>query len=259
MHKIYTTSQDRTNTRPGFCCLSLTVHNRSLCIQNELLTKDDLIWWSMEVSAAKICNEFNHMKTVFNRKTTDFTLLLPTMFDWIDGKMNRSDDVQWNQQNDEWEWWNMKVSVAKICNESNHTKIVFNKKTAPTMLLRRMFDWINKMMNESNKVALSSLYNLLVFAALRRKWEGVSNSLFLTSWSTFVLHVNPLSESSLVAFSILYIPFFSLLRAFYSSARVPHLRCNCHHGSMKVSAPKIYHESNHTKIALNKYAINSLC
>ena len=28
-----------------------------------------------------------------------------------------------NRQNDEWEWWSMKVSVSKIWNESNRTKI----------------------------------------------------------------------------------------------------------------------------------------
>ena len=36
-----------------------------------------------------------------------------------------------------------------------------------------------------------------------------------------------------MASSILCIPVFSHARAFYSSARVPHLRCNCHHGSYK--------------------------
>ena len=39
----------------------------------------------------------------------------------------------------------------------------------------------------------------------------------------FVLHRIPLSESLLVASSILYSFFFSLARAFYSSARVPSL------------------------------------
>ena len=57
------------------------------------------------------------------------------------------------------------------------------------------------------------------------------NSLFLTNRSTFVLHGILLSESLLVASSILCIPFFSRARTFYSSARVPHLRCSCHHGS----------------------------
>ena len=61
--------------------------------------------------------------------------------------------------------------------------------------------------------------------------RDVLNSLFLTSRSTFVLHGIPLSESLLVASSILCIPFFLRARAFYSSARVPRLCCNCHHGS----------------------------
>ena len=57
------------------------------------------------------------------------------------------------------------------------------------------------------------------------------NSLFLTNRPTFVLHEIRLSESLLVASSIICIPFFSISRAFYSSTRVPHLRCNCHHSS----------------------------
>ena len=57
------------------------------------------------------------------------------------------------------------------------------------------------------------------------------NSLFLTIRSTFELHGILLSESLLVASSILCIPFFSRVHAFYSSARVPHLHCNCHHDS----------------------------
>ena len=56
-------------------------------------------------------------------------------------------------------------------------------------------------------------------------------SLFLTNRSTFVLHGIPFSESLLVSSSIICISFFSLARAFYSSARVTHLRCNCHHCS----------------------------
>ena len=58
------------------------------------------------------------------------------------------------------------------------------------------------------------------------------NSLFLINRSTFVLHRIPLSESLLVASSILCIPFFSCMRAFYSSSRVPNLHFNCHHVSV---------------------------
>ena len=72
------------------------------------------------------------------------------------------------------------------------------------------------------------------------------NYLFLTSPSTFVLYGIPLSESLLVASSILCIPFFSLACAFNLSARVPHLRCNCHHGSYftQVRTVKICHIRN---------------
>ena len=38
-----------------------------------------------------------------------------------------TDDVWLKRQNNEWDWWIMKVSASKICNESNHTKIVFNQ------------------------------------------------------------------------------------------------------------------------------------
>ena len=39
-----------------------------------------------------------------------------------------SEDIILNWQNDELEWWSMKVSALKIFNESNHTKIAFNQK-----------------------------------------------------------------------------------------------------------------------------------
>ena len=57
------------------------------------------------------------------------------------------------------------------------------------------------------------------------------NSLFLINLSTLILHGFPILEFLLVASSILYIPFFSCTHAFYLSAHVPHLHCNCHHGS----------------------------
>ena len=46
----------------------------------------------------------------------------------------------------------MNLSASKIFNESNHTKIAFDKKTALTLLLPAMFDWINEGMNDSNEV-----------------------------------------------------------------------------------------------------------
>ena len=47
----------------------------------------------------------------------------------------------------------MKVDSSKICNESNHMKILFNQeKTAPTLLLPNMFDLINEQMDGSDEV-----------------------------------------------------------------------------------------------------------
>ena len=61
-----------------------------------------------------------------------------------------TNNVRLNRQNHEWEWWIMKISASKICNESNHTKISFNRiKTADlTLLLRTIFDWTNEIMND---------------------------------------------------------------------------------------------------------------
>ena len=56
------------------------------------------------------------------------------------------------------------------------------------------------------------------------------NSLFLTNWSTFVLHGISLSESLLVASSILYIPFFSCARILFERVCASSM-LNCHHGS----------------------------
>ena len=58
-----------------------------------------------------------------------------------------TDDIQLNQQNNEWEWWSMKVSISKIWNELNPTKIAFIRKTnALTSLLPTMFDWKDETM-----------------------------------------------------------------------------------------------------------------
>ena len=47
----------------------------------------------------------------------------------------------------------MKVSASKICNDSIHKKIAFVRgETARNLLLLTVFDWINKMMNESDEV-----------------------------------------------------------------------------------------------------------
>ena len=68
---------------------------------------------------------------------------------------------------------------------------------------------------ESKGTLLSCLFLQRVVESEREFW----NSLFLTNRSTFVLHGIPLSESLLVASSILY-SFFSLLRAHFIRARM---------------------------------------
>ena len=42
----------------------------------------------MKVVAFNTYNELNHTKIALNLKKTDLTLLVLTMFDWIDGTMN---------------------------------------------------------------------------------------------------------------------------------------------------------------------------
>ena len=46
----------------------------------------------------------------------------------------------------------MKASALKIWNESNHAKVVPNKKTALTLLSPRTFDLIDGTMNESDEL-----------------------------------------------------------------------------------------------------------
>ena len=71
-------------------------------------------------------------------KSSALNLLLPTMFDWFHGRMNGSDDIWLNRQNNEWEWWSMKESAAKICNELNHIKIAIIKWEIMTVLVRKI-------------------------------------------------------------------------------------------------------------------------
>ena len=59
-------------------------------------------------------------------KKTDLTLLFPIMYDWIDKRINGSDGFQCNQQKYEWDWFSMKVSASKLCDDSNHTKHLSN-------------------------------------------------------------------------------------------------------------------------------------
>ena len=126
------------------------------------------------------------MKISFNKnKTTALTYLLTKIFEWIDKIMNKSGEIRrWvhhkyvmsqiiqkiyalkkncsylavteifrlNQRNDELYWWIMKVRASKIWNESNHTKNSFNKKTALTLLLPRMFNWIKEKTNGGDEV-----------------------------------------------------------------------------------------------------------
>ena len=72
----------------------------------------------------------------------------------------------------------------------------------------------------------------LILQRFVEKWERVLKlSLFKNHLSTFVLFGIPDLKFLLVASSIFYIPLFSRAHAFYLSARVPHLRRNCHHVS----------------------------
>ena len=59
----------------------------------------------------------------------------------------------------------------------------------------------------------------------------VLNALLLTNLSTFVFLWNYAFGISTYSFLYFIYSFFSLVRAFYLSSCVPHLRCNCHHGS----------------------------
>ena len=115
------TSQRKTekNASLVFCSLSLTVFlSRYLWITNglkieiiEYLTvaddvilnqrKDKRYWRSTKVSASKTCNELNHTKMNPIKNPTALTLLLLTMNNLIDKRMNVSDDVWCNWQNNQ--------------------------------------------------------------------------------------------------------------------------------------------------------------
>ena len=72
------------------------------------------------------------------------------MFDWIDKSTNLRDDVQWNQQNNEWGWWSMKASAAKVCNESNYTKIAIIKWEIMKILVSKIHIFLMKI--EKSKI-----------------------------------------------------------------------------------------------------------
>ena len=95
---------------------SIKKHCFYLAVTNDVLLNkqnDELQWWSMKLSASKICNESVHAKIAFNKYKNCSYLAF-------------TKNVLLNRQNDEWHWWSMKVSAPEICNESNNTKIVFN-------------------------------------------------------------------------------------------------------------------------------------
>ena len=74
-----------------------------------------------------------------SKTITAITLLLPTIFNWIDKTMNDIDAL--------WRWVHLKHVMSLIIQ-----KLHSFKKTALTLLLQTIFDWIEKIMNESDAV-----------------------------------------------------------------------------------------------------------
>ena len=92
--------------------------------------------------AFKILNESNHGK-IHSIKIKNWSYLSVHC------------DVQLNQQNIEWESYNMKTNASKIFYVSNWIKIAFNqKKTGVTLLLLMMVYWFGVSMNDSYEVWL---------------------------------------------------------------------------------------------------------
>ena len=132
----------------------------------------------MKVSASKSCNESKNKKTALNKKTAP-TFLLLTMFDWIDVRMNGSDDVLCNQWEDKCEWWNMKATEAKMCNEWIHTIISQKKSSYPDFTdniqwNRRKGEWelcsmkvsALKICYESNHMKIAFIWKTTVITSL---------------------------------------------------------------------------------------------
>ena len=76
-----------------------------------------------------------------------------------------------------------------------------------------------------------SLYYLLIFAAILRKREGGFKRSLINQSVNLRFLWNYAFGISTYSFLYFIYSFFSLVRAFYLSSCVPHLRCNCHHGS----------------------------
>ena len=75
-----------------------------------------------------------------NKGTAGITLLLLTMFYWINKRINESDEV--------WRWVNLKYGMSWIIQKLHSTK----KITSLTSLLLTMFNWTGKTVNESDEV-----------------------------------------------------------------------------------------------------------
>ena len=128
-----------------------------------------------------------------------------------------TNNVRLKQKNDEWELWSMNVSASKICNESIHTKIEFNRgKISLTLILPTMFHWNEKTMNKSDEV-----------------WRWVHQK-YLISRIIKKLYLIKTNNSSYLAVT--------------EDVCLDQQKDECEWCSMKVSASKIFHESNHTNI-----------
>ena len=135
------------------------------------------------------------------KKKTALTLLLPVMFDWIVVKKNKGDGFwRWvyreyeiilivqklhsieenncfylaftnddglNWCKKEWYWWSPKVSTSKSCNNPNQTRITFNKKTAPTLLLPMVFDGIDVTTNEIDNISRLAHQNYVIILIIK--------------------------------------------------------------------------------------------
>ena len=115
------------------------------------LTKKWMRLMKYEGECIKICNESNHTKLhSFGGNKCSYPSFAYNI--WL------------NWQNDEQEWWSMNVIASKICHESNHKKIVFNRKTsALTLIFTTMLYWLNLKINDWEwyimKVNASKIFN----------------------------------------------------------------------------------------------------
>ena len=138
-------------------------------------------WWMIVMKYEGECiRNMDWVKSYKNfvrsEKTTDITLLLPTIFYWINETMNEIDEV--------WRWMYWKYGMSPIVQKLHSVE----KRTALTLLLPTMFDWINKTMNGSDEIWRRVHQKYGMSWIVKKNWYGYGHF----GWMCFQIWPKPL-------------------------------------------------------------------